>query len=749
MDVEDVLSQLTLAEKCSLLSGGSFWRTLAIPRLSIPSLCITDGADAVRGSRFFNSTPSVCLPCGSALASTWNPELLQRLGTLMGEECCAKKAHVLLAPTINIPRSPLAGRIHEYYDEDPYLAGMLAGMFIRGVEGTGITATVKHFVCNDQEQGIFAMDCVVSQRALREIYLRPFELAMKVGRPGALMTAYNKVNGVHVTDSVELLKGVLRGEWGYQGLVMSDWFGMYGVQGAVEAGVDLEMPGPGEWRGKRLAHAVAAKRVDKECVDDRARAVLNLVKKASASKIKGTEEETLDRSEDRALLREAAAESIVLMKNDENILPFDINKPIAIIGPNGKVAAYRGGRVAHLRPYNTVTPFDAITERSQAAVHFSQGIYNHYELPLLGAQMRTKSGKVGYDMTIYSAPPDATTPPRRLLDHYELLNSCGFFFNYHDKNLREYSIDITGTFTPSSSGLFDFGLSVQGTANLYIDNELIIDNTSHQKKADSFFRNGTVEEHGSMDVVAGQTYQILCRWNSPSISGASSSGSDDTAFKPGNIRLGGCHRLDTSTAIASAAHLASQPPQTIILAGFVGEWESEGNDRKDMSLPPHTDSLITAVLAANSKAVVAISSGGPYSMPWLSDTKALLQVCFEISGVGVAVDGQELVVECQVENTGEREGKETVQVYVKNREASVRGPEKQLRGFSKLSVGRGEKKKVEVRMGLWGATAWRSEDRGKWVREKGRYDVLVGVSSRGAFAKAEFTLDTTEETISR
>jgi beta-glucosidase len=204
-------------------SGGSFWRTYAIPRLSIPSICITDGADAVRGSRFFNSTPSVCLPCGSALAATWNISLMQRLGTLMGEECRAKKAHVLLAPTINIPRSPLAGRIHECYGEDPYLAGMLAGWFIRGIESTGVTATVKHFVCNDQEQGIFAMDCVVSQRALREIYLQPFALAIAIGKPGALMTAYNKINGTHVTDSVALVRDLLRRDWQYGGLVMSDW----------------------------------------------------------------------------------------------------------------------------------------------------------------------------------------------------------------------------------------------------------------------------------------------------------------------------------------------------------------------------------------------------------------------------------------------------------------------------------------------------------------------------------------------
>ncbi|PSN70286.1 beta-glucosidase J [Corynespora cassiicola Philippines] len=634
IDVEDVLSKLSLTEKCNLLSGGSFWRTHAIPRLSIPSLCITDGADAVRGSRFFNSTPSICLPCGSALAATWNTSLMQRLGALMGDECRAKKAHVLLSPTINIPRSPLAGRIHECYGEDPYLAGMLAGFFIRGVQEEGVVATVKHFVCNDQEQGIFAMDCVVSERALREIYLRPFELAIELGQPGAVMTAYNKVNGTHVTESVDLLRDLLRGEWKYQGLVMSDWFGMYGIRGAVEAGVDLEMPGPGQWRGKQLAHAVAARKIDIEVVDDRVRAVLNLVKRATAAGIEGTDEETLDRPEDRALLREAATESIVLMKNDDNVLPFDPSKPIAVIGPNAKVAAYRGGRVAHLRPYHTVAPFEAIKDKSTAEVLFSQGLYNHWELPLLGAQMRTSSGKVGYDMYIYSGPP-GSTEPRKRLDHYELLNSCGFFFNYPDKNLRRWSIDIEGTFTPDTSGLFDFGVSVQGTASLYVDGELVVDNTTNQKKADGFFRNGTIEEVGSMHVEAEKTYQILCRWNSPETSALLEN--DEQTFKPGNIRLGGCHRLDTDEAIAAAAQLAAEVDQVVVLAGFIGEWESEGNDRKTMELPPNTDGLISKVLQANPSAAICISSGGPYCMPWVNEAKALLQVWYGGNETGHAI----------------------------------------------------------------------------------------------------------------
>lgn len=409
---------------------------------------------------------------------------------------------------------------------------------------------------------------------------------------------------------------------------------MYSVCGAIEAGVDLEMPGPGQWRGKRLAHAVAASRIDSEVVDERVRSVLNLVKEASSAGIEGNSEEMLDRPEDRALLREAAAESIVLMKNSESILPFDRSKPIAIIGPNAKVAAYRGGRVAHLRPYYTINAFTAITEKSDAKVLFSQGIHNHFELPLLGAQMRTASGKTGFDMRIYAKPSEANATPK-CLDHYELLNSCGFFFNYHNKDLQEWYIDIEGTFTPEESGIFDFGVSVQGTANLYVDGALVVENTTDQKQAEGFFRNGTVEKVGSLDVEAGRKYQIQCRWNSPQTSALLKNTSQ--TFHPGNIRLSGCHRLITDDSIAAAMRLASEVEQVVVLAGFVGEWESEGNDRKHMGLPSNTDRLISAVLQMNPRAAICISSGAPYSMPWLEEAGALLQVWYGGNETGNAI----------------------------------------------------------------------------------------------------------------
>ena len=265
---------------------------------------------------------------------------------------------------------------------------------------------------------------------------------------------------------------------------------------------------------------------------------------------------------------------------------------------------------------------------------FAQGIYNHFELPLLGAQMQTASGSVGFDMRIYA---DSTQRGvmHKCLDHYELLNSCGFFFNYHNKDLRTWCIEISGSFTPQESGIFDFGVSVQGTATLYIDNKLVVDNTTNQKRAEGFFRNGTIEEIGSLYVEQNRSYQILCVWNSPETSALVTNSSQ--TFHPGNIRLSGCHRMDVEDSIKAAVKLASEVDQVVLMAGFVGELESEGNDRKHMDLPPNTDRLISAVLKVNPRASICISSGAPYSMPWLKETKSLLQAWYGGNEIGNAV----------------------------------------------------------------------------------------------------------------
>lgn len=585
------------------------------------------------------------------------------------------------------------------------------------------------------------------------------------------------------------------------------------------------MPGPSQWRGKSLAHSLLADRLSIHTLDNCVRRILNMVKEAHRSNIpEQTPEKPLNREQDRKLLRDAAAESIVLLKNENKILPLDPGKDIAVIGPNAAVAAYRGGRIAHLRPYYTVSPLEAITQRSEGNVHFSQGIYNHKERPLLGHQLLTSDGKPGFDMHIYTEPPDVAN--RVPVDHYEFLNSCGYFLNYENKDRidgENWHVDISGRLVATQSGTFEFGISVQGTASLYVNDTLVVDNTKDQQFGEGFFRAGTIEKVGTIQLTEGETYHILVHW-----AGAHTSDlikNSPLTFHPGGIRLGGCYQMDASASIQAAAQLAAQVDQVVVLAGLMGDWENEGGDRPNIDLPPHTGDLITSVLDANPKAVVCISSGSPVTMPWVDRAKALLHVwyggnetghavsdvlfgdvnpsgklplsfpiqlrdnptflCsqaerkrilyaedvyvgyrfydtlerpvlfpfghglsyteFHLADLQIRVCGVKeealITVDVGVENLGERDGAEVVQVYVQQLKPSVGRPTKELKGFEKKFVRKHSSAGVIVEMELKYALGFWDEAEGCWVCEKGDYNVLVGTSSTGPFLKKSFVLE--------
>ncbi|KAJ5626602.1 hypothetical protein N7528_004029 [Penicillium herquei] len=625
-NIEKIIKQLTQEEKVSLLSGEDFWHTVPIPRLDIPSIRLSDGPNGVRGTHFFSSVPAACLPCGTAIGATFDRDLALEVGHLLAAEAKAKGAHVILGPTINIARGPLGGRGFESYSEDPYLSGILAGHYCKGLKERNVSATLKHFVCNDQEHERMAVNSIVTDRALREIYLLPFMIAIALGKPDAVMTAYNKVNGLHAAENPELLQNILREEWGWDGLVMSDWFGTYSTSEAVKAGLDLEMPGPPRWRGGALAHALTSNKVSQNTLNDRVRAVLKLVQKASKSGIPQRAPETeLNRAQDRALLRRIASEAIVLLKNEENILPLDKNKKVAVIGPNAKIAAYCGGGSAALNPYYTVTPFQGISNSAAAEVEFSQGVYAHQMLPLLGKQMCTENGKTGFKLSIFNEAPSTST--RKPLEERHETDSMIIFMDYDHPDLNPiWYADAEGYFTPEESGVYDFGLTVHGTGNLFVDGKLVINNADKQRPGTSFFGSGTLEEIASLELKAGQKYQVLAQWACGKTSTFRIPGVVD--FGHGGFRLGACKQLSPQAGIEEAVRVAASMDQVVLVAGLSGEWESEGEDRATMSLPPYTDELIERVLKANPNTVIVMQSGTPVEMPWINDAKAVLHAWY-------------------------------------------------------------------------------------------------------------------------
>lgn len=610
------------------IAGKDFWHTVSVPRLGVPSIRTSDGPNGVRGTRFFNSVPAACLPCATALGATFDADLLYDVGKLLGQECKAKGVHVLLGPTINIQRGPLGGRAFESFSEDPYLSGTMASYYCKGVHTENIVTTPKHFVCNDQEHERMGVNSIVTERALREIYLMPFMLAIKNAKPQAIMAAYNKVNGLHASEN-EILIDILRKEWKWEGLVMSDWFGTYSTSDGIGAGQDLEMPGPTRWRGELLSHAVKHKTVKSHVLDDRVRAVLNLVKLAAKSGVaEGAIEKGLNRPEDQSFLRRVAAESIVLLKNDHHVLPFKKDKRVAVIGPNAKMATFAGGGSACLTPYYKVTPFTGISSKCDK-VSFAEGPRALKFLPLLGSQIRTPDGKPGFTFRAYDKPPTATD--RQLLDELHLTSSDMFIADYqvshYDSSILY--VDIDGVFTPEEDGRYDFGLTVQGTGMLYFDGKLLIDNSTNQRPGTAFFGCGTMEETASVTLEKGKSYPLHAEFGTAAAS---------QGFGKGGLRLGCCKYVDTAEAIRQAAKLASEVEQVVVVAGLNSEWEGESFDRPTMDLPTGSDELIQAVLAANPNAAIVIQSGAPVTMKWANQAKAIVQAWYggNETGNGIA-----------------------------------------------------------------------------------------------------------------
>ena len=414
-------------------------------------------------------------------------------------------------------------------------------------------------------------------------------------------------------------------------------YGTYSTPDAINAGLDLEMPGPPRWRGGALPHAVTSNKIPMHVLNERVRAVLRTVKLAAKSGVpENAPEGKLDRPKDRALLRRLATDSIVLLKNERKNLPLDKTKPIAVIGPNTKSAAYCGGGSASLTPYYTVTPFDGVSAQCQSDVRYELGAYGHKELPLIGRLLQTFDGKPGFRFRSYDKPPGDSD--RKLLDELHLTNSYMFLMDYKVPYIPKdtvFYIDVEGIFVPKEDGIYDFGLTVEGTARLFVDGKLLIDNATKQRPGTTFFGAATVEERAYLDLRAGKAYTIKVEFGSGPTSTLERSAI--ISFGPGGLRIGGCKRLDPEAEIVKAVQLASEVDQVVIFAGLNGDWEGEGFDRPDMDSPPYIDQLIERVLDVNPKAVIVLQSGCPVAMPWADKARSVLQAWYGGNETGNAI----------------------------------------------------------------------------------------------------------------
>ncbi|MCB5198214.1 glycoside hydrolase family 3 C-terminal domain-containing protein [Loktanella sp. TSTF-M6] len=801
---DTLLDQMTLAEQVQLLSGADFWSVNAPDRLGLGTLRVTDGPNGARGGgSLVGGVTAAAFPVGIALGATWDPDLAHEIGTALAAEVKSKGAHMLLAPTVNLHRSVTNGRNFECYAEDPELTAALTVGYIRGLQSQGIAATIKHFAGNESEIERTTINSDVDERSLRELYLRPFEAAVKDAGTWGIMSSYNKLNGTYTAENAWLLTKVLRDEWGYDGIVMSDWFGSRSTKPTMDAGLDLEMPGPTRDRGDTLVQAVEAGAVDAATVRRAARNMLVLMDRTGALRdLRPHHEVADDRPATRALIRRAGAAATVLLQND-GILPLAPQGTLAVIGPNAKTARIMGGGSAQLNPHYSVAPWDALLDRMGGdALTYAPGCTNHRWEPLL-----TGDFEVAYRP---KDQPDADPV------HTTTTNGAEMFIipPIGDGTLSpsDVQVTLTGTYTPTDSGTHRVGITATGPCAVYLDDALIVDGRDWQKGR-TFFEEGCDEVVGTIDLTAGQTYAVRI-----TVTARSGDNLQFTALRAGIGKPMG------DAEIAAAATAAAQADRAVVFVGRSGEWDTEGSDLEDITLPGRQDDLIAAVAAANPNTVVVLQTGGPVEMPWAGDVAAILQAWypgqeaghavadvlfgdaepggrlpqtfpakwsdnptqsqdrqvypgldgtvryaeglligyrhydrhgitplfpfghglsytqFALSDLSVTANDTGASVTLTVTNTGDRTGTTVAQIYVSEDAPQVPRPDKELEGFAKLSLDAGEARTVTIPLDHRAFAYWDQDTQG-WRVDAGTFTIHAGLSATDLQAHAQIALE--------
>ncbi|MFT4413291.1 beta-glucosidase family protein [Fredinandcohnia humi] len=378
MKYKDLIRKMTLEEKASLMSGKDFWQTMDIERLGINSMFLADGPHGIRKQAeaadhlgLNASIPATCFPTAATVANSWNEELGEKIGDYLGIEAVAQKVNVLLGPGINMKRNPLAGRNFEYFSEDPYLAGKMAAGMIRGIQSHGISACVKHFAVNNQEERRMSIDTVVDERTLREIYLTAFEIAIKEGKTKTVMSAYNMLNGAYTNENIHLMRDILRNEWNYDGVVVTDWGGSNDRVAGLIAGNELEMPTTAGETNEEIIQAIKSGRIKEEVLDECVDRLLDLI--FTTEEVYKNPQKDFNREEHHKVAQKAAEESIVLLKNEDNILPLKKGKKVAVIGDFAQNARYQGAGSSIVNPTILEHTLECLEEVGIKSIGFEPG----------------------------------------------------------------------------------------------------------------------------------------------------------------------------------------------------------------------------------------------------------------------------------------------------------------------------------------------------------------------------------------
>ena len=624
--VDSIVSKMTTEEKIDLLSGVNFFDVRAMPRVGLPLLGTADGPVGVR-----NDGPATVMAGGISLAATWNPDLAEQVGTQIGHDARAKGKYFLLGPGVNIYRSPLNGRNFEYFGEDPFLASRVAVSYIKGVQAQGVSATVKHFMGNNSEFARNTTDSVIDERTLREIYLPTFEAAVKEANVGSIMDSYNLTNGTYMTQNGYLNTEVVKKEWGFQGIMMSDWGATHDTLGAFNNGLDLEMPFGQFFNRGSLLPALQEGKIATATLDEKVRRIVRV-----EIELGGLDRESRDLSiprynqDARQVALQAAREGMVLLHNDGNALPLNRQtiKTIAVIGPDSYPAVPIGGGSAQAAPFQAVSFLTGISDHLQnaASVTYDPGL-----IPLGLAAMRTNfftaeaNGAPGLKAEIFDNNDLSGTPSSTRVDQHintgspidiNALSTGEIDFT---TLIRPHASSIrwTGYYTPQNAGTYDFFVQQGGFGEsgyrLYLDEKLLRDAWNTQK---------ALLDHFSIVLTAAAHKFVLEQH--------SGGGFGMPRFRVGIVAQG-------TWVNDLAKKLAAKADAVVLAVGFNPESESEGWDRT-FELPPGQDELIQQISAINKKTIVVVTSGGGVDMrSWIDRVPGIIEAWYPGQEGGTAL----------------------------------------------------------------------------------------------------------------
>ena len=659
LDIEKLISEMTLEEKASLLSGADFWHTKAVERLGIPAVMVSDGPHGLRKQDeggdhlgINDSIKAVCFPAASATAASFDRDLLTQIGEGIGDACQQENLSVILGPAVNIKRSPLCGRNFEYFSEDPFLAGELACALIRGVQSRDIGTSIKHFAANSQEHRRMSSDSVVDERTLREIYLPAFEAAVKRSKPWTVMCSYNKVNGEYASQNHWLLTELLRDEWGFDGLVVSDWGAVSDRVKGVAAGLDLEMPGTGGTNDARVAAAVREGTLSEEDVDKCVRRYLTMLDKFLSNRKPDT---VWDKEAQHELAGKLAAECMVLLKNDGDVLPFKEEEKIAVIGKFAAQPRYQGGGSSHINSFKVESLLDALAGSGQ--ITYAQGYDTDTEEPdeALIAEAAAAAAKADKAVIIAGLP-----------DSFE---SEGY--------------DRTHMRMPRCQDEL-----IRRVAAANPDTVVVLYNGSPVEMPWIGSVKGVIEAYLGGQAVGAATKAVL--WGDVCPSGRlPESFPYQLEDNPSFLTYGG----EGNTAVYAEGV-------------FVG-YRYYDTKKMDVLFP--------------------FGYGLSYT-DFAYDNLSLGSESMDDTGL--------LTVSVDVTNTGSRPGKEVVQLYVAPPECGVRRPVRELKGFEKIALEPGEKKRVTFRLDKRAFAYWHTGIH-DWFVEDGSYRIQIGKSSRDIVLEAD------------